>query len=44
MKFNSFYYFHIKNSIKQGIQCSFLKIKIENLVQCYFLYENNKKN
>ena len=26
IKFNSFYYFHIKNSTKQGIQFLFLKI------------------
>ena len=26
MKFNSFYYFHIKNSTKQDFQFSFLKI------------------
>ena len=26
MKFKSFYYFHIKNSIKQGFQFLFLKI------------------
>ena len=25
MKFNSFYYFHIKNSTKQGFQFLFLK-------------------
>ena len=36
IKFNSFYYFHIKNSTKQGFKFLFLKKSFYFLIKSFF--------
>ena len=43
MKFNSFYYFHIKNSTKEDFQFSFLKKGFHFLITSIFKKRQYKK-